>query len=205
VTSIHAHADRPNEPGERTPGQRARIHASPRHRPLPDDGRFSPVVEWVAANGAFGQPFLAPARFTENHDQARDVRRSLYDAARSFCSCGTRNCARQHLNCPSEANPAGGCPSGGQRVSCHATLVMHEGQLRVQFRLFEKRKAEIGRPNLAVERHDDRLWIIASGTRQIFTGSQGRVLVFGLTFAEAGELLANLIEQAPELTGRTAR
>jgi len=109
--------------------------------PPPRDDRFFPVVEWFRASGEFGNPWLVPIRFTENQDQAEDVKRSLYNAARYYCSCGSRHCARKYSNYPSEANPSGGCPDGGQRVSCQAKIVRHEGHVRVQVTFFDKREA----------------------------------------------------------------
>ena len=101
------------------------------------DDRFFPVVEWVRANGMLDRPLLVPVRWTENRDEAEDVRRSLYNAARYYCSCGARHCVRNHKNYP----PDNGCPNGGQRVSCQAKLVMKDGHVRVQFRFFDKREA----------------------------------------------------------------
>lgn len=120
------------------------IHQGPDGRkvgsPLRDD-RFFPVIEWVRANGELGNPWLVPVRFTENRDEADAVKKSLYNSARYYCSCGERHCVRKYSNYPSEKNPPGGCPSGGQRVSCKAELVMHQGHVRVQFRFYDKREA----------------------------------------------------------------
>lgn len=116
-----------------------------RHRPGPPlrDDRFIPVVEWVLQGNALNAPFLVPIRFTPNRTEAEDVRRSLYNAARYYCSCGRRDCCRKYGNVPNrnKDNPAGGCPDGGQRVSCQAKLVMHKGHVRVQFTFFDKREA----------------------------------------------------------------
>lgn len=97
----------------------------------------------MLANNAFGAPYLVPIRFTENRDQADDVRKSLYNAARYFCSCGHKDCIRKWGNIPGQnkGNPKGGCPRGGQRVSCQAQIVMHNGHVRVQFKFFDKREA----------------------------------------------------------------
>jgi hypothetical protein len=120
------------------------IHQGPDGRrvgsPLRDD-RFFPVIEWIRGNRQLGNPWLVPVRFTENRDEAEDVRKSLYNAARYYCSCGERHCARKHSNYPSEKNPPGGCPLGGQRISCKADVVMHNGHVRVQFVFYDKREA----------------------------------------------------------------
>jgi len=118
------------------------IHQGSAGPPVRDD-RFVPVVEWVLQTGAFGQPFLVPLRFTENHDQADDVRKSLYNAARYFCSCGNPACTRKWGNVPNQnkKNPAGGCPDGGQRVSCQARLVRKDGHIRVEFKFFDKKES----------------------------------------------------------------
>lgn len=118
------------------------IHQGPdgRHRPGPPnrDDRMLPVIDFVRQAGMLGQPFLVPVRFTENTDQAEDVRRSLYNAARYYCSCGSRNCHRKYGNLPVET---GGCPDGGQRISCQARLVRRDGHVRVEVTLFDKREA----------------------------------------------------------------
>lgn len=126
-------------------GRLIAIHQGPdgRHRPGPPlrDDRFFPVVEWFRASNELGNPWLVPVKYTENRDEAEDVRRSLYNAARYYCSCSNRNCVRQFSNYPSEKNPPGGCPDGGERVSCQAKLVTHNGHVRVQVTFFDKTEA----------------------------------------------------------------
>lgn len=111
--------------------------------PPPRDDRFVPVIDWVLSHGELGRPYLVPVRFTENHDQADDVRKSLYLAARYYCGCGKPACTRKYGNVPgqNQANPQGGCPDGGARVSCHAILVRVSGHVRVQFTIYDKREA----------------------------------------------------------------
>lgn len=121
------------------------IHQGPdgRHRPGPPkrDDRFLPVVEFTLTNDRLNIPTLVPLEHTPDRDSAESVRRSLYMAARYYCSCGGRNCARRNPNVPSRGNPDGGCPDGGRRVGCRADLVMHRGKLRVQFSFYDKREA----------------------------------------------------------------
>lgn len=101
------------------------------------DDRFFPIIEWVVANGALDKPWLVPVRFTENRGEAEAVKRSLYNAARYYCSCGARHCVRKYKNTP----PDNGCPDGGQRVGCQAKLVMVNAHVRVQFKFFDKAEA----------------------------------------------------------------
>lgn len=124
IIAIHQGLD-----GRKTPGP-----------PVRDD-RFFPVIDWVLANGELGNPWLVPVRFTENRDEAEAVRKSLYNAARYYCSCGQRHCLRKYTNYPSGKNPDGGCPAGGRRVSCKADVVTRNGHVRVQFTLYDKREA----------------------------------------------------------------
>lgn len=111
--------------------------------PPPRDDRFVPVVEWVLASGELGRPYLVPLAFTPDRDAADQVRRSLYLAARYYCSCGLRTCTRKYGNVPgqNQDNPAGGCPAGGRRVSCQAAVVRVNGHVRVQFAFHDKREA----------------------------------------------------------------
>lgn len=87
------------------------------------------------------KPILVPIKFTPNHDEADDVRRSLFNAARYYCSCGDRHCCRKFKNIPHDSNPQGGCPNGGDRVSVSAKLVRKDGAIRVEFTFFDKREA----------------------------------------------------------------
>jgi hypothetical protein len=121
------------------------IHQGPdgRHRPGAPvrDDRFTPVIEWVIQAGEFGNPWLVPLKYTPDHDTADMVRQSLYNAARYYCGCGLRSCCRKFSNLPTEKNPDGGCPRGGQRVSCQAKLVRLNGHIRVEFKFFDKRES----------------------------------------------------------------
>ena len=65
-------------------------------RPRARDDRLIPVIEVIRRAGRLGYPFLVPARFTTNHDDAESVRKSLYAIVRYYCSCGERNCCRKH-------------------------------------------------------------------------------------------------------------
>jgi hypothetical protein len=97
------------------------------------DDRFVPVVALVQARGLFGRPLLTPR--CRNLDQADDVRRGIYLAARYFCSCGEKYCTRKYGN-------VGGCPDDGQRVSVRADVVRDDqGALRVQCTFFDKTEA----------------------------------------------------------------
>lgn len=118
------------------------IHQGRAGPPTRDD-RFIPVAQWVLDSGQLGQPFLVPIRYTENRDDAEAVRKSLYLAGRFFCSCGKPACTRKYGNVPGQnaANPEGGCPAGGRRLSCQASLVMVNGHVRVQFAFFDKKEA----------------------------------------------------------------
>jgi hypothetical protein len=121
------------------------IHRGPDGRsiagpPIRDD-RFTPVIEWVINAQELGNPWLVPIKYTSDRDEAEAVKKSLYNAARYYCGCGYRNCVRKYSNIPTENNPGGGCPDGGQRISCQAHLVRHEGHVRVQFKFFDKRES----------------------------------------------------------------
>jgi hypothetical protein len=121
------------------------IHQGPDGRrsvgPPRRDDRFIPVIDWAIQAGELGNPWLVPVVYTQNRDEAEAVRKSLYAAARYYCSCGTRYCTRKYSNIPSEKNPAGGCPEGGQRISCQAHIVKTNGVVRVQFKFFDKRES----------------------------------------------------------------
>jgi len=102
--------------------------------PLRDD-RFVPLIEMIRSWQALNQPYLAPLRFTPTKDACRDLIRSLYLAARYYCSCGERYCTRKHNNLK-------GCPDGGQRISCQASIVKDsQGRHRVQFSYFDKKES----------------------------------------------------------------
>lgn len=105
---------------------------------------FREVIEAVRAAGMLDQKILSPR--CRDYEHADDVRRGLYRSARYYCSCGGRNCARRWKNIPAEDNPEGGCPDGGQRISCRADIVTITGEngkkhYAVQFQLHDKREA----------------------------------------------------------------
>lgn len=109
---------------------------------------FRPVIEHVRGAGLLDQLLLSPR--CRDHEHADDVRRGLYRSARYYCSCGNWLCTRKHPNTPTKENPEGGCPDGGQRISCRASVVTvtvtaDNGEKRkhyhVQFRLHDKREA----------------------------------------------------------------
>ena len=104
---------------------------------------FRGVIEAVRASGLLDQLLLSPP--CRDYEHADEVRRGLYRSAWYFCSCGRKNCVYRHRNTPSEGNPGGGCPRGGQRISCRADVVtvMKNGRKHyaVQFRLHDKREA----------------------------------------------------------------
>jgi hypothetical protein len=105
------------------------------------DDRFIPVLDLIRRQGLLDRPLLTPRITTA--DQAEQIRRSIYLAARYYCSCGERLCTRRHPNVPTTENPAGGCPDGGQRLSVRADIVRHPGtgHLHVQLRVFDKRES----------------------------------------------------------------
>lgn len=106
------------------------------------DDRFIPLIDQIRAWGALNQPFLVPQRYTRTRDEAQAVKRLLYLSARYYCSCGARHCNRKYPNVPHDANPAGGCPDGGQRISCRADVVKDSGgHVRVQFSFYDKRES----------------------------------------------------------------
>ena len=105
---------------------------------------YREVIDLIRDRGQLDQLLLSPA--VRDYESADDVRRGLYRSARYYCSCGGKNCTRQHKNTPSEDNPEGGCPNGGQRISCRAdvvTVTSAEGkkQYAVQFQLHDKAEA----------------------------------------------------------------
>lgn len=104
-----------------------------------------PVIELVRDAGLLDRLVLSPPCATR--ELAGNVRRALYLSARYYCSCGRPFCTRKWPNVPHEKNPEGGCPKGGQRISCQADVVLwtdpQSGQqkYRVQFRLMDKRES----------------------------------------------------------------
>lgn len=105
---------------------------------------FRDVIEAVRAAGMLDQKILSP--HCRDYEHADEVRRGIFRSARYYCSCGAKHCSRTHKNVPSEDNPAGGCPSGGQRISCRADVVTvtdENGKKHycVQFQLHDKREA----------------------------------------------------------------
>jgi len=111
--------------------------------PARTDG-FRDVIETVRARGLLDELLLSPA--CRGHEHADQVRRGLNLSCRYYCSCGGKNCHRRWKNFSSEDNPQGGCPDGGQRISCQADVVTVTGgdgrkQYHVQFRMFDKRES----------------------------------------------------------------
>lgn len=105
---------------------------------------YAPVIEVARNTQQLDKLLLSPA--CRNHEHADEVRRDLYRSARYYCSCGRVTCVRRYPNIPHEGNPAGGCPHGGQRISCSADVVTVTGEdgrrvYHVQFRLFDKAEA----------------------------------------------------------------
>lgn len=95
--------------------------------------RFLPVLGLIHRNGMLDRHVLTPPCATV--DQADEVRRALYSAARYYCSCGEKYCTRKHNNIE-------GCPNGGMRLSCQAHVVKDaKGRLRVQARFFDKQES----------------------------------------------------------------
>lgn len=109
--------------------------------PVRDD-RCRPVIEAVRQLGQLDQLLLSPP--VQSLEKAEELKSALYRSCRYFCSCDARHCTRRFGNVPgqNEKNPAGGCPRGGQRISCQADVVKDaEGLYRVQYRLFDKKEA----------------------------------------------------------------
>lgn len=104
------------------------------------DDRCRPVIEAVRDHGLLDQLLISPPCPTA--EAAGELRQALYRSARYFCSCGVKICTRKHGNVP-----PGGCPRGGQRISCQADVVRirdpKTGRPRyaVEFRLFDKAEA----------------------------------------------------------------
>lgn len=95
-----------------------------------------PVIDYVLSAGLLDRKLLSPV--CSSLARAAQLRLDLYRSARYYCSCGHIYCSRKHRNTP----PDDGCPHGGQRVSCQADVVQDaNGDLRVQFRLMDKREA----------------------------------------------------------------
>lgn len=118
--------------------------------PVRDD-RARPVIAAVVEAGMLGQLLISPPCVTRA--KAEELRLALYRSARYWCSCGEIYCTRKHANYPTARNPQGGCPRGGQRISCDAgpgeetgivTVTDPENGRRrwaVQFRLHDKKEA----------------------------------------------------------------
>lgn len=105
---------------------------------------FRDVIEAVRAAGMLDQLIVSPR--CRDYEHADDVRRGLYRSARYYCSCGAANCTRRWKNTPGQGNSTGGCPDGGQRISCRADVVTIAGDdgkkhYAVQFQLHDKSEA----------------------------------------------------------------
>jgi len=98
------------------------------------------VIEVAARNGLLGRPLLSPV--CPDMGAAARLKSGLYRSARYFCSCGKLYCTRKYGNLPGQ-----GCPRGGQRISCQASIVWWtdpgdgKRKLKVQFTLFDKAEA----------------------------------------------------------------
>ena len=104
------------------------------------DDRWRDFIGLVLQHQMMDKPLLSPPCRDSGH--ADDTRRALFRSARYYCSCGKLTCTRRWKNYPHEGNPQGGCPDGGQRVSCRAEVVKDkDGKLRVQVRLHDKKEA----------------------------------------------------------------
>ena len=105
---------------------------------------FRGVIDAARGSGMLDEKILSPR--CRDYEHADDIRRGLYRSAFYYCSCGRKNCVYRHKNIPSEDNPEGGCPEGGQRISCRAEVVTVTGEdgkkhYHVQFQLHDKREA----------------------------------------------------------------
>lgn len=110
------------------------IHQGQAGPPTRND-RLLPVLRKIHEMGMLDQLVLVPIRYTQNADEAEDVRKGLYAAARYYCSCGEKYCTRKYNNIV-------GCPKGGMRLSCQAHIVKDsQRRLRVEVRIFDKKEA----------------------------------------------------------------
>lgn len=105
------------------------------------DDRALPVIAWVHRAGLLGRKVASPP--CDSFEIADELRRALYRSARYFCSCERPSCTRKFGNIPgrNKDHPAGGCPRGGQRVSCRADVVRHGRKWRVEFTLWDKQES----------------------------------------------------------------
>jgi hypothetical protein len=89
-----------------------------------------PVLAVIHQREMLGRPILTPV--CTDRDQADEIRRALYAAARYYCTCGERLCTKKYNNID-------GCPDDGMRFSCRADVVKDgKGRLRVQVRYWDK-------------------------------------------------------------------
>jgi hypothetical protein len=117
-------------------GPGGRAQAPERH------DEYRTVLELVLSKGWLNRYLLSPV--CQSEEKAREVKNGLYRSARYYCSCGAPFCTRKYGNVAgqNEANPQGGCPRGGQRLSMQAVPVLDaEGFIRVQFRVMDKKEA----------------------------------------------------------------
>jgi hypothetical protein len=106
------------------------------------DDRCRPVIEAVLAAGLLDRKLRSPGCPTQA--KARELQLALYRSAFYYCSCAAMYCTRKHKNIPKNGKP-GGCPGGGQRISCRADVVVIPGEKPrrwyVEFTLMDKREA----------------------------------------------------------------
>lgn len=138
--------------------------------PLRDD-RCRPVIEFVVSAGLLDQLLVSPACKTLH--QAEELGRAIYRSARYYCSCDRTSCTRKHPNYPTGQNPDGGCPHGGQRISCRADVVTltdpgsgsGRKQWAVEFRLYDK--SESMRHVIAKHGPDPNSWPYFARRKQL--------------------------------------
>jgi hypothetical protein len=110
-------------------GEDGRVRSGPAVR----NDAFVPVLDLIRSKGLLDRPLLTPR--CRDRDHADQVRKSIYLAARYYCSCGERMCTRKHNNID-------GCPDEGQRLSVRCDVVKDsEGRLRVQVQVFDKKES----------------------------------------------------------------
>lgn len=102
---------------------------------------FRDLIDLMRQHGLLDQLRLSPQVYA-SWEEADEVRRGLLLSARYYCSCGRTSCTRRYKNYPTEKNPAGGCPYGGQRITGRADVVKDSrGRLRVQWVFHDKRES----------------------------------------------------------------
>lgn len=112
---------------------------SGRLRPPERDDSAREMIEWVLEHGKLGVKLLSLP--CENMAQAELLRSRLYRSARYYCGCGLKSCSRKYRD----------CPDGEQRLSMRADVVHKNGQLRVQFTVYDKNEGR----RYVIETHGD--------------------------------------------------